>query len=105
MFCSGGQKDEAQSMAIACWTARWRVLYANGQSLATTALGEGQWHGGGGGWWVVGEGRSSGGGGGGGVAKVCKMGLGTVASCARNSRKEGSIVTWTKDTCPEKAAS
>ena len=49
MFCSGGQKDEAQSMAIACWTARWRVLYANGHSLATTALGEGEWHGGGGG--------------------------------------------------------
>ena len=65
MFCSGGQKDEAQSMAIACWTARWRVLYANGHSLATTALGEGQWWGVGGGGWGGGEGRSSGGRGGG----------------------------------------
>ena len=30
------------------------------------------------------------GGGGWGVAKVCKTRLGMVASCARNSRKEGS---------------
>ena len=63
MFCSGGQKDEAQSMAIACWTSRWRVLYANGHSLATTALGEGEWRGGG----VVGVG-----GGGGGEAEQWK---------------------------------